>query len=184
MKSAIFAVSLSLALAPLRRAVVGRGERLSQGRAGRRRGRPLRRTSWRPRRDRRLRRRPSPGQRKEQGKAGRVRGGAASREPAERLLRSGQALLFSARRDLGSSGQRGRGGDVERVGQAEPEPFDASPCDHRAVVRAQVLRRRDHRQPRFGAESLERLPQRGVGRHAARDHHRLGRPRRGARGRA
>ena len=42
-----------------------------------------------------------------------------------------------------SSGQRGRTGGIEPVGQAEAQPFEPGPGDHRAVVGAQRRRRRD-----------------------------------------
>ncbi len=79
--------------------------------------------------------------------------------PTDRKARA-QALLLSARSDLGSSGQRGRPGASSAIDHPEPQPLHARPGDHRAVVGAKLGRRRDKGQAGLGAELGQRLAQR------------------------
>ena len=53
-----------------------------------------------------------------------------------------------AGRASGSSGQRGRTGDIEAIGQAERQPLGTRPGDHRRVVGAQAQGRRVKVKPR------------------------------------
>ena len=62
-----------------------------------------------------------------------------------------------------SSGQRGRGGGIETVDEAEPQPLQPGPGDHRRIVGAQRRRRRQKVEPGRSGETGEALAQPGIG---------------------
>ena len=58
-------------------------------------------------------------------------------------ISDGHAPVYTRTAADASSGQRGRGLKSSAVGPAQPQPLDAGPGDHGAVVGAELYRRRD-----------------------------------------
>src|SRR5918993_3689651 len=64
--------------------------------------------------------------------------------------------------------------EIERVGAAQPQPFDARPGDHGAVVGAEFYRRRDQAHPVLAGDVFEAAAQVEIGRDATGHHQRRG----------